>query len=450
MKLRTRIRTSSALWASPLVVALALFYAVHVFGIDYPASRSVLPYAPEVVSFALGPFYGLTYAVVSALSAWEAGRLKQDGVWRLAPVRTRFRIAAGVLWPVLALGWLMLALAAGLALAQEGVAPTLGSLQLPAMAAVLALGHCVIGFAVGRLAPRLLAAPLLAVGVFYLVAFAGAGQFSDTGANWSRHLSGSYSGFLAFGELATWSSLAAHVLPTVGLAVGTGLLWCGSRSTVTRAGAVVAACLVTAGTSAVAYRIASDWEEAPPTTRAQLPVACVGKQPQVCVPRQSDQILDRTRHTITDVTTTLRTAGVPVDMPRKVTDSLLEGRYRTTGTEWHLPLTQAERDGALRYRVLRAAGTLPCTDPRPADASALRLWQAHQVEEDKRYLKALRGDVIDPGDDKGLARIQRAEDARVARVKARVNAVLKQSNARQRSWYRATLADVCPTRGGTR
>ncbi|UNS95089.1 hypothetical protein MMF93_00385 [Streptomyces tubbatahanensis] len=449
MNLRARIRTSSALWASPLVIAFTLFYAVHIFGVDYPDSKSALPYAPEVVSYALQPFYGLTYAVVSALSAWEAGRLTQDGVWRLASVRSRLSIAAGALWPVLALGWLMLALAAGLALAQEGVAPTPGSLQLPAMAAVLTLGHCVIGFTVGRLAPRLLAAPLLAVGVFYLVAFAGAGQFSDGGANWSRHLSGSYAGFLAFGELATWSSLAAHVLPTIGLAAGLGLLWCGSRSTLTRVIAVVAACLVTAGASTTAYRIASDWEETPPTTRAHLPTACAGELPRVCVPRQADQILDRARNTITDVTTTLGTAGVHVDMPRKVTDSLLEGRYRTTGTEWHLPLTQAERDGALRYRVLRAAGTLPCAHPHRADASALRLWQAHQVGEDERYLEGLRGDVIDPGNDTDLARIQRAEDARVAHVKARVNAVLKQTDTQQRSWYRTTLAHVCPARGGT-
>ncbi|MEU3192672.1 hypothetical protein ABZ686_18995 [Streptomyces sp. NPDC006992] len=449
MNPRTRIRTSSALWASPFVVGLTLFYAVHVFGIDYPASRSVLPYAPEVVSFALEPFYGLTYAVVSALSAWEAGRLQQDGVWLLAPVRTRFRIAAGSLWPVLALGWSMPALAAGLALAQEGVAPTLGALQLPAMAALLAVAHCVIGFSAGHLMPRLIAAPLLAVGVFYLVAFAGAGQFSDTDANWSRHLSGAYSGFLAFGELATWSSLAAQALPTVGLAAGIALLWCGRRTAAARGVVVAAACLVTAVASGAAYRTASAWGVSAPVERADLSAHCAGEQPRVCVPRAADHTLDKARETVNDVVTELRSAGATVRMPHKVTDSLLEGRYQTSGDEWHLPLTQAERNGTLRYRILRAAGSLPCGNPRRADASALRLWQAHQVGEDKRYLKDLRGDVIDPGGDRDLARIQKAEDTRVAQVKARVDAVLQWPGVQQRIWYRTTLAHACPTRGGT-
>ncbi|MET7638152.1 hypothetical protein [Streptomyces sp. NPDC005438] len=444
----TRLRTSSALWAAPIVLGLSVFYAVHVFGLDYPYSRSALPYAPEVVSFALEPFYGLGFAVVAALSAWEAGRLGKDGVWELAPVRSRYRVAFQALWPVLVLGWLMLLVAVGAALVREGVAPTLDALQFPCLAALLDVAYCVIGFAVGLWVTRLIAAPLLAVGVFYLVAFAGAGQFSEGGADWTRHLSGSPSGFLSYGELATWSSLAAHLLPAAGVAAGLALAWGPGRTGLVRATAVVAACAVAVGAFATAYRLAADWGATAPVARARVLVDCAGEAPRVCVPRESDLAPAEARRVVTEVVTALREAGAGPRTPRRVTDSLVDDSHRITDGEWHLPLTEADRDGALRYRVYRTAGRLPCAKPRPADASALRLWQAHQVGEERRYLRALRGEVIDPGGDRELAALQKAEDARVGGVKARVAKVLEWSDTRQRSWYRATLDRVCG--GGAR
>ncbi|GAA1500512.1 hypothetical protein GCM10009787_78400 [Streptomyces bangladeshensis] len=80
-------------------------------------------WAPAIVADALSPIYAFAYAVASALAAWEIGRLREAAVWVLAPARSRFRIAANILFPVVTLAWFMLILAAALRLIQEDVAP---------------------------------------------------------------------------------------------------------------------------------------------------------------------------------------------------------------------------------------------------------------------------------------------------------------------------------------
>ncbi|MBQ1159668.1 tetratricopeptide repeat protein [Streptomyces sp. A73] len=132
MNLAKQLRLSSALWASPVALGITLFYFHVTFTNDYPHTKGEIDYAPEVVSFALSPASALAYAAASALAAWESGRLKESGVWAIAPSRSPYRVAGQVLLPVLLLAWLMLLIPVVGGLVREGIAPTLSSLPLHA------------------------------------------------------------------------------------------------------------------------------------------------------------------------------------------------------------------------------------------------------------------------------------------------------------------------------
>ncbi|MFJ9700763.1 hypothetical protein [Streptomyces fradiae] len=263
-------------WASPFIVALVLLYSLYAFPHDYAYSRSALPYAPEVVSFALEVTYGIAYATVSCLGAWEAGRLRRDDVRHLAPVRSRYRTASALLFPVVVTGWLMLFLSIALALLQEGVVPTFDSLPLVAMAAGLVVAHSVIGFALGLFVPSLIASPVLAVGVFFTVSGAVA-----TAEPWPRHMTGAYPAFLGYGELATWTSIAAHLMPTGGLAVGLALLWLARPGAPhwVRLTVPTLACVLVAASVLGAYRIVRDWGPQPPVSHARVAAFPSGEGP---------------------------------------------------------------------------------------------------------------------------------------------------------------------------
>ncbi|MFE7133744.1 hypothetical protein ACFVIM_23100 [Streptomyces sp. NPDC057638] len=373
MTFRTLLRVSAAVRVLPFAVALVLFYHhANAYTDDG------LGHAPTVVSEALGSIYGYAYAIAAGLGAWESGRLRQDGLWGLGPGRSRFTIAAAALAPGVALTWLMLLLPVALALADDGTAPTAGSLPPLLMALVLCAAHASIGFGVGLRFQRLVAAPVLCVAVLVLVAFSWSVE-----PMWLRHLFGQYPTTLVFGERASLLSLLPHLLVAGGVAVGGWLLWLPLRPAVVRGALALA---VAGGAVAGAWGTARGWDYNPPLVVGAAPERCTGGTPRVCMPTATAHRLASVRADLVSVLADFRAAGVAY-APGLVTDTLNDGRYtpRSTAARWRLPLsTLAERPHA-RYRLALASVRFSCPHPDPAARRAVQAWVARVTGEEPAY-----------------------------------------------------------------
>lgn len=418
MNLRTSLRASSVKWAAPFALGLSLFY----YFANGSAPSNALSYAPTLTSSAMSTIYGVTYAIAAGLAAWESGRLRLCGVWDLAPARSRYRIAANALAPVLGLVLLIPALPVALALGSAGVLPTPGSLRLLAMTWLLCVCHAVLGFAVGLRMPRVFAAPVVTVVVWVLVSFSW-----STDPFWIRHVSGQYPTYLMFGELAGLDSLVPHILFTGGIAAGVLLLWLPLRPVVLRA---ALACAVAVAGPSLAHRITQDWGASPPLLTGQAPMVCSGSDPKVCMPEAAAGSLPDVRGDALSVLDDLRSAGVALS-PAVITDRLSDGRFGKPTTEktWRIGLTNAARNGSVRYQVLQAAVRFPCERVDARTGDAVLWWAATVTGEEKAYRERMNRD--------------RAPSAAEDDTRDTVREVRTRSAAEQGRWFRDSLTDAC-------
>ncbi|MBQ1123937.1 hypothetical protein [Streptomyces sp. B15] len=439
MNLAKQLRLSSALWASPVALGITLFYFHVTFTNDYPHTKGEIDYAPEVVSFALSPASALAYAAASALAAWESGRLKESGVWAIAPSRSPYRVAGQVLLPVLLLAWLMLLIPVVGGLVREGIAPTLSSLPLLTMSMLVAAAHCVIGFAVGRALPKLIAAPALAMAVFYTVA----ASASSGETFWPRHLLGEHHGVLAFGATLPLEALAPHVLFAGGIAAGAAILWVTPHTYRLRLVIPAAALAVALAGPATAYAQVDSWGPAAPLSVGHADLTCAGTEPKVCVPKAGGADPIRARAAVTAVVDKLKKAGVAVDRPRSVQDDIVNGNRPRASTDstWWLPLTTSQRHNTTRYQALRQAVRFPCRQPKGEVTSrSAMLWAAQVAGVSENYLKRQRSEMgqFTNGDE-----LLKAIQERVSKIRA-------EPSGRQAAWYRQQLERACssPDAGG--
>ncbi len=423
MNIRTALRSSSALWVAPAALGITILY--------YVKSGSGLTFiqdygwAPTLVSEPLRSAYAFAYGVASALGAWESGRLRRGAVWDLAPVRSRYTIAAQALFPVVLLTWLMLLAPVCAALVQDGVLPTPVSLRPLVLGLLLCVAHAVIGFAVGTRVPAVIAAPVLAVVVWLIVATSHA-----TSVPWRRHMLGEYSVALEYGETATLSSIVAEILPTLALAIGLALLWLPLRHVLPRVSLAIA---VAVSGSGIAYTMVNDWGTAPPLNTAQAPMRCAGTAPRVCMPEATVGDIEAVRAEVTTAVDDLVALGITDTRPGTVTDSLTDGRHKapsTVGT-WRLGLTSGERQGTVRYRVVLEAVDFPCTRPDPHAARTATMWLAERTGVTAAYEADLRHDDLSFGEPQRQA------------LHETIEPVLALPENEQLSWYGQALDDAC-------
>ncbi|MGW5661125.1 DUF7224 domain-containing protein [Streptomyces sp. NPDC003758] len=425
MRLRTRLRASSALWAFPVAIALALFYYYEVTA--GPISASSYGYAPTLVAYPLASMYPFAYALAAALGAWESGRLAQGAVWQLAPARSRYRIAADALGPVIAVAWLLLLLPVSMAFAQEGATPTLVSLRPLLMALLVCVAHSVIGFAVGLRTKPVFAAPVLAVAVWLLVATS---VTLDT--FWWRQISGQYPATLGFGEAATWTSMLAQSLPTCGLALAVALLW-SSWSALRRPALRGALAVCLAGACAVsAFSITRDWGPMPPLAKGEVAMSCTGTAPQVCMPEVTADDLDAVHTDVASALKDLAAAGITRTPPKLVTDTLAAGpgHSASTGSTWRVGLTKGAERGTVRYQIVRSAIAFPCRRPDLATTRVVVGWAAERTGESKTLEKLLAQDPFYGTEQRSALQRQ-------------VRAVLGKPGPEQTRWYRRQLTAAC-------
>ena len=437
MKLLTRLRVSSASWAAPVAVGMVLLYFFQSFTESFRFIADQPDYAPTVTSYALSGVYPLVYATASCLAAWESGRLKRDGVWQLAPVRNRVRIAVHALLPVLGLAWLMVLLPVTMALVREGVVPTPGSAILPLLAMTVACAHLVIGFLVGLAVPRLFSAPILALVVFYAVAASWSYE-----PFWLRHVSGQFPNELSFGELPTAVSLIPHILFAGSIAAGGLLLCVPARGLMWRFAMTLAALATATAGTLTAQSMTREWGHTPPLSTGHAAEECTGQAPHICIPEVAGTDVSTIAEQTNDVLEGLRQAGIPVRTPEAITDRLLHGRSDHESTErvWSLPLTETHADGTLPLVLVSQAVDIPCRNVDPVAGRSAVLWAAGAVGADEAYLTWQRDDVQQYPDGEALLEevIRRVAEARTLPA------------SEQADWYAAETELACQSGGGSR
>ncbi|MFI7386659.1 hypothetical protein [Streptomyces sp. NPDC049813] len=421
MKFTTALRSSSVRWAGPAVLLLAALY--YVSGETTPPSQ-YHHWAPAIVSAPLVTLYALAYAAAAGLGVWESGRLRKARIWETAPSRSRCRVAADVLLPVVMVAWTVLLLPPAISLARSGTAPTPDSLRLPLTGMLIVVCHAVAGFALGSVLPRLIAAPVVAVVDWIAVAFTRA-----TEPYWLRHVSGQFAG-VGFGEVPRPVSLVAPVLLAGGVAAGLLLLWLPRGPRVLRG--VLALGVAAAGVLG-AQHLARDWPHDPPTATGQAPTDCSGAHPQVCVPRVASGNLDRARREASRTLSTLRAAGVPVTAPDRIAD-VYTGQAATGSGDrvWRMSLMTADRPHEVGYQVMVRALEFRCAEVPLVRARSVWLWGAIRTGQVDMYRERRRSEGVTP-----------ASEKTESQVGDRVRDVLGRSQAAQRTWIRSNLAS-CP------
>jgi hypothetical protein len=422
MYFRAGLRAAGAKWTAPFALALSLLY----FFANDVAHSSRFGYAPQLVSQAMESTYSVAYALAAGLGVWESGRLRKAEVWRLGPARSRFSVAADALWVPVLVAWSVPMVSVVLALAVNGVLPDPRSLLLPLMVLLLCLAHAALGFAVGLWAPRVIAAPAMMVVVWILVAFSVA-----VDPPWLRHLSGNYTAGLGYGEHFQLIVLVPHLLFTGGIALGAVLLWLPLRP---RLVSLVLALAAAVSGPVVATNIVEGWSYTPPLLARQVPFQCLGERPKVCVPSDVAGQLPAVRAGVVAVLDDLREAGIQRRPAALYRDSLGSGRFggSNEGGERKLNLSSAERNGTLRYQVLRDIVRFPCARGDAAAAHRALLWAAQVTGTEKQYR-----DRLHPA----LSRARHEEESR--RV---VREVRSRPPEDQGAWFERTVARACRAR----
>ncbi|MFI6277431.1 hypothetical protein [Streptomyces sp. NPDC050988] len=450
MNLRARLRTTSAAWTAPIWVGIVVFYFFYALHLEDPYEEVIAGplWGPQQVARSLFYFYVFAYAITCGLAVWEGGRLKRDGVWNLAPGRSRYRVAAHTLAPVIAAGWLVLGLPVVMRLIETRLLPTPQALAPLLFGMGLVVAWAVIGCALGHITPRLISAPLSAVVVYYMITETG--QVEPV---WLRHVSGAPDTSLDFGEQYKALTLLVPFLFTASVAVAVAVWWLPAARAVqlgVRASTATAALVV----MVLCANAASGWGYGNgPISAGHAPTRCTGTAPRVCIAETGGAAgrLGQVRSEIVRSVTELREAGVNVTMPERVSDSLLTGRRKNPSTQavWWLPLSQqAGKNGpgmiSVRYGVLLSSVKFPCSFPSSFDAGqsadwvvnhdAAMLWAALLVDADKPYVAWRQSEY-------GSA-FQNAEQV-LAKVDQRANDARRLSPAKQGAWFEAEQAKAC-------
>ncbi|GAA3119279.1 hypothetical protein ACFQ0X_17435 [Streptomyces rectiviolaceus] len=439
MKILTRLRTSGAIWMSPVCLGIILVYFFQSLHLDpgYTGMYTEPKWGPSVVSRVLIAYYAFSYAIASGLGAWEAGRLKRDGVWSLSAARSRYRIAAEALLPGVAAGWLMLLIPLGMAFAEIGTWPTIDSLPLLGMGMILVCVHSIIGFAVGSRLNRIISAPLIAAVTYFLIG----GSASRGETLWTRHLSGQFTAGLSFGEIAPLESLLPHILFSGSIAAACCVAWISAWGQLMRIAIRITAAAACVGIMASCVAAVDSWGAVSPLASGHAATECRGTHPRVCAPAAAHLDMKKTQREIAGAITALREAGVDVPTPSTVNDSVVLGRVQRTSTDrvWWMPVSKqaARGEETLRLAAVAHAVQFPCNRTDAVNSRSAMLWAATVAGADRPYLTWQKSEVQQYANgDEVLEVVQR-----------RVSTARKLSHAEQSAWYAKEIKKACTNAG---
>ncbi|OII66872.1 hypothetical protein [Streptomyces sp. CC77] len=370
------LRSSSAPW----LALPALFYvSLYIDDVTYTVPSKYGVEAGELAAYGMA----VIAPAVAGAAAWEAGRHRSLGAIRTTGAR---RLAQQLLWgatPVLILHLLLVAGALVMARRAVGVWPGGAGWLAMAHLIVLPLGWLVIGWCLGSVLARSIAAPTAGIGCWAWL------SLPHTLANpWARHLGGFIDGTSTVTDIRDAAVYTVPWLVTVGLSLA---LW---LSVYMRRGpwSTAAGVLVVAITLVTGRFLVIDWGYSRPTSPREVAMTCTGQAPRVCVPPEYKPYVEQLRHDALAPLARLRGAGVTAPQELRVISPMTPLKPGTWPLYWSLPAPSSDNDLGQYWANLgqsAAAGTAAlasatqCQMPSPL-ASA---WAALVIGVDEQALR---------------------------------------------------------------
>ncbi|MFG2490481.1 hypothetical protein ACGFSD_05340 [Streptomyces caniferus] len=367
MNVKALLRTSSATFLAAPVLVFTFFVAYSSGNLAQYDNRH-----PPTVSAAAFQALIFAAATVAGCGAWEAGRLRQSGIWDLAPWRSKYRIAAQRLSLPVALGVAVMMVMTVMRFVQASVFPDAASLPAVVIGLLLPIPYAVIGFAIGNVSRSpVICAPLVMAGTWFFIGYAGNNSTDIPGTLWLRHATAYTMSSPEIDQVISPVALLVPVVFTCAVAGAATLLW-GPWRSATR---IALAGLLAVSGLATSCAVASSWGYRTPMTTSALAEKCSNLAGvNVCVPELYQDMLPRVQTTASSIVERLHRAGVPA--PKKVTHTRLDA---SAGLEvwhiWFLPRTSTgELAESLAHAPLNDAewSCLGRKDFKRADA--LELW----------------------------------------------------------------------------
>ncbi|MGW1462737.1 DUF7224 domain-containing protein [Streptomyces sp. NPDC002308] len=306
------------------------FWGVHDYG---PASGELAAWGITVITPA-----------VAGSAAWEAGRQKLLGDIRETSARSVVRQWLWAIRPVIALHLSLVAAAIVLARLTVGVWPSGAGLLAVAHLLILPCGWMIIGWVVGLLCPRAVAAPAVAVGSWAWLAV----PPSMSSPSW-RHLGG----FVIEGSTLTDTlDPLVYFIPwlvTAGFA-GALIFLAGARR---RPWLVAAGAALVVGTLLGGRSLVADWGFSPPTEARLGHTVCIGRAPAVCLPEEYENDAAKIRLQSLPALKALGGSGVPFPRTLRLASADLPAEPGTWPLDWSPDTSPAQ----LRIDLARSAVT---------------------------------------------------------------------------------------------
>ncbi|MFV2117755.1 hypothetical protein ACE14D_04630 [Streptomyces sp. Act-28] len=319
------LRSSAAPW---LVLPAFLYVALYITDATHTVPSGYGVESGELAAYGVA----VIAPAVAGAAAWEAGRHRLVGALRTTsarhPVQRLFRATA----PVLLMHLLLVAATLVMARRAVGVWPGDSGWLAAAHLVVLPLGWLVIGWSLGEILPRSVAAPVAGIGCWTWLSVP-----QSTANAWLRHLGGFVPETSPVTDVRESAVYTVPWLVVACLALACRLLVRPRRRVL---GAAVGA-LVVVGAFVAGRLLVADWGYYPPTSPRDVAMSCTGEAPRVCVPPEYRPYAERLRRDALAPLSRLRAAGLTGPRELRITSANTRLEPGTWRLYWGLPARRA-------------------------------------------------------------------------------------------------------------
>ncbi|MFI6058001.1 hypothetical protein [Streptomyces sp. NPDC051286] len=324
------LRASAAPW---LLLPILLYAGLYIDDATFTAPSRYGVESGELAAHAIA----VIAPAVAAAAAWEAGRHRLLGALSATGQRSALRQLLRAVTPVLILLFVLVTGALVMAYQAVGVLPEGAGWLAAAHLIVLSLGWLVIGWSLGLIMPRSIAAPASGIGCWAWLSMPHA--MSNA---WVRHLGGFIDGQSTVTDVLT---PAVYLVPW-GVVTGLALaFWVLARMR-RRAWAVAVAFAVVAVTFTAGRALVIDWGYQNPTSPRSVAMACTGQAPRVCVPPEYEPYAQQLRRDALAPVKRLKDAEIAVPEELRVTSAKVPLKPGTWPLNWSLPPRGGGQDAA--------------------------------------------------------------------------------------------------------
>lgn len=372
------LRASSAPW---LAVPALLYASLYITD----ASHTV----PSKYGVESGELAGYGMAVIApaiaGAASWEAGRHRRAQALRAASTRSDWRQLIQATTPALVLLLILVAGALVLARTEVGVWPAGAGWLAVVHLVVLPLAWAAIGWSLGLIMPRSIAAPIIGIGCWAWLSMPHATSNATV-----RHLGGFIDGASTVTDLRSPAAYLVPWLVAAGFAVAALLL---TRMRKRPVATVVGGVLIAFITFNSGLALVSDWGFHSPTQPRTVALVCVGDAPKVCVPPEYEAYAAALHRDALIPIGRLKAAGLQPPEELRIASEKQPLPKGAWPLSWSLPSSHAEGDVRSEYAiglaesavtgVAAAQGVHDCRQPGSLTAA----WAALEIGVDESSMK---------------------------------------------------------------